>query len=103
MSPTLCTVLVLTVFPFCRANDVFPETLVFKGLGLADMTNNSAIDRNHNDTIVIIGDLNNALITMNFHRYYFHSIILLLYYTNYQIQIPNTFQIIPNLNVRILS
>jgi len=59
-----------------HADDIFPEALVFEGLGLSDMINNSKSDENHNNTIIIAGDLNDALTTMNFHRYGFYLILI---------------------------
>jgi len=54
----------------CLADDIFPEALVFEGLGLSDIVNNSTSDEiRNNNTITIAGDLNDALTTMNFHRY----------------------------------
>lgn len=59
---------------FCHTYDVFPEALVFEGLGLSDMVNNNSdTSQNRNDTIMIGGDLNDALMTMNFHRYDTHT------------------------------
>lgn len=55
----------------CHADDIFPEALVFEGLGLSDMVNNSKSSEIRNNTILIAGDLNDALTTMNFHRYVF--------------------------------
>lgn len=56
-----------------RADPVFPEALVFKGLGLPDVINNSGVADEHGDhcnrITTIAGDLNDALTTMNFHRY----------------------------------
>ncbi|XP_060838587.1 uncharacterized protein LOC132920317 [Rhopalosiphum padi] len=50
------------------ADEIFPEALVFEELGLSDIINNSKSDENRNNTIIIAGDLNDALTTMNFHR-----------------------------------
>lgn len=63
---------VLTNFLSCRADDIFPEALVFEGLGLTDIVNDSVAVKNHNDSVITAGDLNDALMTMTFHRYNFH-------------------------------
>ncbi|XP_025206590.1 uncharacterized protein LOC112602627 isoform X2 [Melanaphis sacchari] len=57
-----------TCLSYNHANEIFPEALVFEGLGLSDIINNTKSSENRNNTIIIAGDLNDALTTMNFHR-----------------------------------
>lgn len=61
-------VLLSATFTWCQ---IFPESLVFEGLGLPDLVNSSdAGGENRTDTVTVTGgDLKNALVTMNFHRY----------------------------------
>ncbi|XP_022173381.1 uncharacterized protein LOC111035875 [Myzus persicae] len=62
-------ILYVVLATHCHAHDnIFPEALVFEGLGLSDMVNNSKSSEIRNNTIIIAGDLNDALTTMNFHR-----------------------------------
>lgn len=68
-------ILYVVLATHCHAHDnIFPEALVFEGLGLSDMVNNSKSSEIRNNTIIIAGDLNDALTTMNFHRYVFYLI-----------------------------
>jgi len=52
---------------YAGADHVFPETLIFEGLGLTDVVNGSV--SGNSNAITVAGDLNDALTTMNFHRY----------------------------------
>ncbi|CAI6342882.1 unnamed protein product [Macrosiphum euphorbiae] len=61
-------ILYIILATHCHADDIFPEALVFEGLGLSDIVNNSKSGELSNNTIIIAGDLNDALTTMNFHR-----------------------------------
>ncbi|KAL5245174.1 hypothetical protein ACI65C_012584 [Semiaphis heraclei] len=61
-------ILYVIIATHCYADDIFPEALVFEGLGLSDIVNNSKSGEIRNNTILIAGDLNDALTTMNFHR-----------------------------------
>lgn len=64
----LCVV-VSAVRSYCHANEIFPEALVFEELGLTDMVaNKSVATDDRNDTATLAGNLNDALMTMNFHR-----------------------------------
>lgn len=75
-------VVVLAVRSYCHANEVFPEALVYEELGLADMVvNKSATTDNRNDTFLIAGNLNDALMTMNFHRWV-HNILFCIFQIN---------------------
>jgi len=65
-------ILYVVLATHCHADDIFPEALVFEGLGLSDIVNNSKSGEIRNNTIMIAGDLNDALTTMNFHRYGFY-------------------------------
>lgn len=58
----------------CYAKDIFPETLVFEGLGLPEIVNSSDTSEHYNSTIMVAGNLNDALTTMSFHRYGFYPI-----------------------------
>lgn len=62
----------LAAYGFCQPDVVFPKDLVFEGLGLPDIVNPLNVTENREQTIMIAGDLGNALMTMNFHRYVFH-------------------------------
>lgn len=65
----LLVYVILATYQFCHSDVIFPKDLVFEGLGLSDIINHSNVSENRKETIMIAGDLNNALMTMNFHRY----------------------------------
>lgn len=86
------------------ADDIFPEALVFEGLGLSDIVNKSKPNENRNNSVIIKGDLHDALTTMDFHRYGFNLIITVQFeifiYFDLIKKIQNT-KLIPNTNQTI--
>lgn len=80
MLPYVVVVVVVVTFVYSSrssghvaagADEFFPDTLLFEGLGLADVMNGSGVTGSDAAVAMLpAGDLNDALNTMNFHRYH---------------------------------